>query len=982
MVLARFALPAARAARSALIFPEGGRSRSGRVEVENAAYGVGRIVKALPGCRVLCVYLRGDAQDDVQRPARARRALPRAARAGSSRRPSSAGCAARSTIARQIVARLAELERRTSMIGNDVVDLARPGGRRAARHPRFDARVFAPSRARARSRASAEPERAALGALGGEGGGVQGCAKKLDAATVFSPARFVVRSSADATATSSTAAGAFRVRVDARRRARARGRATEPATPRAGASRAGRAARRRRAERRAPPCARSRAQLAPLLGARRGELEIARAAACRVLRVAGAPRARSLALAPRPLRGLARSRWRAERGVNALEPIRRLAIVNRGEAAMRCIRTVKSLRAREGSSLEVVALYTDVDRDAPFVRHADRALGCRRRAARSPPTSTTTACSRRCARAGADAVWPGWGFVAEDAGVRRPRRARRASASSARRGDAMRALGDKIGAKRARRAAGVPVTPWSGGAVADEDEAARGARRASATRCVLKASRGRRRPRHPRRRARARTSPRRSARAQRRGARRVRRRPRCSSSSMVRGGRHIEVQIAADPHGIVLRARLPRLLGAAPPPEGDRGGAAAGPRPRAARASCMDAARAARARGRLLGVGTVEFLVARRRLPLPRDEPAPPGRARHHRGDHRRSTSSSSRSASRAASRSRALAAARARLRDRGARLRRGSGGGLPARARAASRASIRRSARACASTPASSAGSDVPAAFDSLIAKVIATGAHARGGARAARRALARLRARRSRAAPPTRATCSSCSRRADYRARRRRHELARPLARAARERATAYAVPALVRRRDPRLPARARRRRARNFFADPSHAHARHGARLDGPARSISRYRGESYRLHVFAIGSWRYRVHLDGRVVRGDAARATGRTPRRARDRRPHAAACSTTSTERGLRVEVEGRRYRFAPADRGPGARGHARDGGRARTSRPGDRVEAGQRARPARGDEDGDRLRRAGRRRRDGGARRTRASRSRPATCCS
>lgn len=45
-----------------LIFPEGGRSRSGRVEVENAAYGVGRIVRSLPGCRVLCVYLRGEQQ--------------------------------------------------------------------------------------------------------------------------------------------------------------------------------------------------------------------------------------------------------------------------------------------------------------------------------------------------------------------------------------------------------------------------------------------------------------------------------------------------------------------------------------------------------------------------------------------------------------------------------------------------------------------------------------------------------------------------------------------------------------------------------------------------------------------------------------------------------------------------------------------------------------------------------------------------------
>jgi len=45
-----------------LIFPEGGRSRAGRVDLDAAAYGVGRVVRELPGCRVLCVYLRGDHQ--------------------------------------------------------------------------------------------------------------------------------------------------------------------------------------------------------------------------------------------------------------------------------------------------------------------------------------------------------------------------------------------------------------------------------------------------------------------------------------------------------------------------------------------------------------------------------------------------------------------------------------------------------------------------------------------------------------------------------------------------------------------------------------------------------------------------------------------------------------------------------------------------------------------------------------------------------
>ena len=47
----------------ALVFPEGGRSRTGRVDVEAAAWGVGRVVGSIPDCRVVCVYLRGRVQE-------------------------------------------------------------------------------------------------------------------------------------------------------------------------------------------------------------------------------------------------------------------------------------------------------------------------------------------------------------------------------------------------------------------------------------------------------------------------------------------------------------------------------------------------------------------------------------------------------------------------------------------------------------------------------------------------------------------------------------------------------------------------------------------------------------------------------------------------------------------------------------------------------------------------------------------------------
>ncbi len=49
----------------------------------------------------------------------------------------------------------------------------------------------------------------------------------------------------------------------------------------------------------------------------------------------------------------------------------RVAIVNRGEAAMRLIHAVRGLSAETGTRIETVALYTDADRSATFVREAD-----------------------------------------------------------------------------------------------------------------------------------------------------------------------------------------------------------------------------------------------------------------------------------------------------------------------------------------------------------------------------------------------------------------------------------------------------------------------------------------------------------------------------------------------------------------------------------------------------------------------------------
>jgi acetyl/propionyl-CoA carboxylase alpha subunit/acetyl-CoA carboxylase carboxyltransferase component len=148
----------------------------------------------------------------------------------------------------------------------------------------------------------------------------------------------------------------------------------------------------------------------------------------------------------------------------------RVAIVNRGEAAMRLIHAVRDLSAETGTRIETVALYTDEDRTATFVREADLAydLG----AAIDRPYLNLGVLERALLDTGADAAWVGWGFVAED-----PAFAELCDkigvtfvGPSA---DAMRKLGDKIGAKLIAEEVGVPVAPWSRGEVATLDDALR-----------------------------------------------------------------------------------------------------------------------------------------------------------------------------------------------------------------------------------------------------------------------------------------------------------------------------------------------------------------------------------------------------------------------------------------------------------------------------------------------------------------------------
>jgi propionyl-CoA carboxylase alpha chain len=142
---------------------------------------------------------------------------------------------------------------------------------------------------------------------------------------------------------------------------------------------------------------------------------------------------------------------------------RKVLVANRGEIAVRIIRTLGRLGV--GS----VAVYHPVDAGGLVLREADEAVEIN---GQSPVGAylNIEAIVEACKRTGADAVHPGFGFLAEnadfadaiaDAGVTfigpSP--------------SAIRAMGDKIESKRLAAAAGVPTLPGSDGAIADTNEA-------------------------------------------------------------------------------------------------------------------------------------------------------------------------------------------------------------------------------------------------------------------------------------------------------------------------------------------------------------------------------------------------------------------------------------------------------------------------------------------------------------------------------
>ncbi|HEY0194075.1 MAG TPA: biotin carboxylase N-terminal domain-containing protein, partial [Kofleriaceae bacterium] len=140
-------------------------------------------------------------------------------------------------------------------------------------------------------------------------------------------------------------------------------------------------------------------------------------------------------------------------------PIRRVLVANRGEIAVRVMRTCQE------RGLETVAVYSDVDRLAPHVQIADFAVGI----GPAPAAQSYLVIEKildACRQSGADAVHPGYGFLSENEDFADACQAAGITfiGPSA---EAMRKMGSKTEARKTVSAAGTPVVPGDNGPTGD-----------------------------------------------------------------------------------------------------------------------------------------------------------------------------------------------------------------------------------------------------------------------------------------------------------------------------------------------------------------------------------------------------------------------------------------------------------------------------------------------------------------------------------
>lgn len=141
----------------------------------------------------------------------------------------------------------------------------------------------------------------------------------------------------------------------------------------------------------------------------------------------------------------------------------RILVANRGEIALRVIRACHDL------GIEAVAVFSEADRDAPYLQFADEAICI------GPPASTDSYLNYKHIIAAAElanveAIHPGYGFLSENAHFAEVCRTCHIEFIGPSE-EAMRKLGNKNEARKLAQSAGVPVVPGSEGLIQNENQA-------------------------------------------------------------------------------------------------------------------------------------------------------------------------------------------------------------------------------------------------------------------------------------------------------------------------------------------------------------------------------------------------------------------------------------------------------------------------------------------------------------------------------
>jgi len=143
----------------------------------------------------------------------------------------------------------------------------------------------------------------------------------------------------------------------------------------------------------------------------------------------------------------------------------KILVANRGEIAIRVMRACREL------GIKSVAVYSEADKNALFTRYADEAYEIGKPA----PSQSYLRIDRIlevAEKAGAEAIHPGYGFLAEN-----PRLGEECEKEGIKligpKSSVIEAMGDKITSKKLMKKAGVPVIPGTDQGVSDPDEAAR-----------------------------------------------------------------------------------------------------------------------------------------------------------------------------------------------------------------------------------------------------------------------------------------------------------------------------------------------------------------------------------------------------------------------------------------------------------------------------------------------------------------------------